>query len=276
MQTNPIFIHYKEEATNIVTLFRLDLRDGTQMGFTNFDEDIVIGSYRFKAYGGMTPTALSTTSQNNVDNLDVDGYLDDESITESDMQAGRYDNAKVIIYEMNWNDKPYSFSKCRIKKKGQLGEVQLNKSRFVAEIRGLTQNIQNNINELFQPTCRAKFGDSKCKIDKTLHQDLATVTSRAGPATINVSGITPGYFDNGLLRFITGLNVNLEYEIKTNTGSSIEVQLPFSYEISPGDQIVIYRGCNYTKEDCFQKYNNMINFRGEPFIPQTENLINRG
>ena len=44
MDTNPIFFHYKEEVTSITTLFRLDLKDGTKMGFTSFDKDIVIVS----------------------------------------------------------------------------------------------------------------------------------------------------------------------------------------------------------------------------------------
>lgn len=275
MDTNPIFFHYKEEVTSITTLFRLDLKDGTKMGFTSFDKDIVIEDYTFKAFGGMTPSAISSTSMNNVDNLDVDGYLYDDSITESDLQAGRYDDANVIIYEINWQDKPYSFSKCRIKKKGTLGKVTVDKGNFIAEVRGLTQPIQNNSNELFQPTCRAIFGDSKCKVNKEDYQQTGTVVSVISNTELMLSSIDSGVYANGTIKFTSGLNENLEYEVKDNDSGLVTLQLPLSYTVSAGDEFVITQGCRNIKEDCFEKFNNMINFRGEPFVPNASEMINK-
>jgi uncharacterized phage protein (TIGR02218 family) len=39
------------------------------------------------------------------------------------------------------------------------------------------------------------------------------------------------------------------------------------FEVQVGDKLSIYAGCDKRRETCFTKFNNVINFRGEPDLP---------
>lgn len=53
---------------------------------------------------GFTPTAVDTSDSLSVDNLDVDGVLCSDRITEDELAGGVYDFARVTIYLVNWQN----------------------------------------------------------------------------------------------------------------------------------------------------------------------------
>lgn len=281
MKTIPINLlnHYKQQVTTLCQIFKLTLRDGTVLGFTSFDQDIEFTDEPgviYKAYSGMTPTAISSTNAFNVDNLDVEGYLEDDRITESDLKSGKYDFSDVLIAELNWNDKPYSTAKLNIKRVGKLGEVRIEGGKFLAEIRGLMQYLQNNIGSLYQTTCRAVLGDAKCGVN------LASYTYASSVSAISLNRIitcdltnSDSYFNSGSITFTSGLNTGLSLEVKSWNAVShqLELQLPANYVIAVGDTFTAVRGCSKSITECQDVFGNAINFRGEPYIPQTETLI---
>lgn len=270
---------YKGKVTQLCQVMKLTLKDGTVMGFTSFDQDIILQeepTVIYKALTGMTPTAVSSSSAFNVDNLDIEGFLSDERITESDIKAGRYDYADIVISEMSWKDKPYSLFKLNIKRFGKLGEIRVEGGKFIAEIRGLMQYLQNNIGELYQTSCRAYLGDSKCGVDLipfTFDSSVLTVESNRS-ITCNLNNDT-GYFDGGKITFLTGLNINLTLEVKSwNLATqTIEFQLPTNYTINIGDTFRVVKGCDGLIKTCQDVFGNAKRFRGEPYIPQTEALV---
>jgi uncharacterized phage protein (TIGR02218 family) len=280
---------YKSDVVPITTVVRLILRTGEVMGFTSFDQDINFDdepNITYKAFSGINnPTAVSTTNAFNVDNLDTEGFLDDETITESDIQAGRYDYADIEFGELDWTDKPYSWSKVRNKRTGKLGEINVDGYKFKAEIRGLMVYLQGNIGDLYQPGCRASFGDSKCfykgsiwnqptqTIDKFQSTGTVTAVSLNKYITCNLTNPT-GVFNNGKITFLTGLNQTLSFEIKKWDLATkvLEIQLPANYLISPDDTFQALYGCDGTIDQC-EKYGNARNFRGEPFIPQNSDIV---
>jgi uncharacterized phage protein (TIGR02218 family) len=42
------------------------------------------------------------------------------------------------------------------------------------------------------------------------------------------------------------------------------------YAIQVGNSFQIVAGCDKTHQTCISKFNNIINFRGEPFVPGTD------
>jgi uncharacterized phage protein (TIGR02218 family) len=48
--------------------------------------------------------------------------------------------------------------------------------------------------------------------------------------------------------------------------------LPISEPIQAGDKYSITAGCDKQFNTCVEKFNNAINFRGEPHIPQPERI----
>jgi hypothetical protein len=99
----------------------------------------------------------------------------------------------------------------------------------------------------------------------------------------DLSGIEENYFQYGKIKWLTGLNSGLETEVITSTsGGFVELALPMTYNISDGDTFEIYPGCNHLlmgrdgtpySGHCFSRYDNVINFRGEPYLPNEDVLL---
>jgi hypothetical protein len=86
-----------------------------------------------------------------------------------------------------------------------------------------------------------------------------------------------GFFDFGKVTFTSGLNINLSMEVKRYNVGLVELQLPMPYPIEVGDTYTIVSGCGKRfTEDCIQKFNNAINFRGEPHLPGVDQLMRVG
>jgi hypothetical protein len=140
--------------------------DGVNFYFTDHDKDIVFddgdGSATYLAATGYNRTAMSHRVGLNVDNLDVEGVFDDDTITEEDLLAGAFDYAEIRIHLVNWQDLSIGSIKMR---RGWIGEVVTTpQGVYRSELRGLAQNLSQNIVESYQSECRADLGDAKCMI----------------------------------------------------------------------------------------------------------------
>jgi hypothetical protein len=86
------------------------------------------------------------------------------------------------------------------------------------------------------------------------------------------------YFTGGLLSWISGANKGLAMEVKLFTsgvgpGGELKLFLPMPYTIAENDRFLIWPGCNKTLAHCSTKFNNVVNFRGEPHLPGRDRLI---
>ena len=267
--------HLAGEVTTLATCWKLTRRDAVTLGFTDLDADIVFGGVTYRAASGFSPTAIETTSDFAADNLDVEGMISASAITEADLQAGRYDFAEIEIFKVNYRDLSQGIIYLR---RGWLGEVSLRRQHFVAEVRGLTQLLAQNIGELYSPSCRASFGDGRCKIDLAMHRVSGSVTSVISKQEFIDSGrLEPsGTFSAGVVTFSSGANAGISIEvkeyIKAASGRVICV-LPLPYALLAGDSYTMTKGCDKTLKTCHERYNNLLNFRGEPHVPGIDRML---
>jgi uncharacterized phage protein (TIGR02218 family) len=145
--------HLASEVTTLALCWKVTRKDGVTSGFTSFSRDLVVDGITYKASTGFTPTAIETSAGLAVDQLEVEAILNDTSITEADLQVGKYDYAAIEVFLVNYQDLTQGKLVLRV---GTLGEVTVRKGVFVAEIRGLAQAFQRQIGELYSPTCRAR------------------------------------------------------------------------------------------------------------------------
>jgi len=154
--------HLDQIVTTLATIWRITRQDGVEFFFTDHDVDIVFETNTYIASSGYTRSAVQNDSSMSVDNLDVVGVFDDDSITESDMEAGLFDFAVIRISLVNWADLTQGEMKIR---KGNFGEITTTiQGTFRTELRGLTQPLVQNILEVYSPECRVDLGDPKCAI----------------------------------------------------------------------------------------------------------------
>lgn len=268
--------HIAQEVTTLATCWKLTRRDTTVLGFTNHDNDITFESQLYKASSGFTPTSIESSTQLNVDNLDVEGMLSSGSLTEADIMAGRYDFAEIEIFQVNYNDLTQGAIKLR---RGWLGEVSFHRDYFIAEVRGMTQLLSQRIGELYSASCRATLGDERCKVDLGLHTVTGSVTSTISNIEFVDSGRSEvsGLYDFGTLTFTSGENQGLSVEVKEyileSTGGRIILALPMSSPIVSSDSYSLSKGCDKTISTCFNRFNNVVNFRGEPNVPGIDRML---
>lgn len=269
--------HISGEVTTLATCWKLKRRDNTIYGFTDHDSDITFESIIYKAATGFTPSAIESSASLAVDNLDVEGMLSAASITEADILAGKYDFAEITIFQVNYND----FSQGALKlRRGWLGEISLQKQQFVAEVRGLTQRLSQTIGELYSPSCRATLGDNRCKVVLSEHTVTGSVTTAISSQEFfdTARTETTGVFTFGKISFTNGANNGLSIEVKeyihySSGGSRIILALPMPYVIALGDTYTLSKGCDKTTETCFGRFNNIINYRGEPHVPGLDKML---
>lgn len=274
--TPALLAHLQGEVTAIRTCWKVTLENGRVHGFTDHCSDLDMDGVRYLAASGHAPSAIVSNSTLAVDNLDVAGVLDSDVITEADLQAGLWDHARVDIFQVNVTDLSQGVIRQHA---GRLGEVRSSGHRFTAELRGLAQQLQQTLGELYSPTCRATLGDARCKVDLAPLRVTGTVATVVDARSfIDSARIEPeGSFDAGQLNWLSGDNTGLAMEVKTYASGRFVLQLAMPYAIAAGDSYSVTPGCRRRfEEDCKAKFNNVINFRGEPHLPGTDRMLKAG
>jgi hypothetical protein len=82
----------------------------------------------------------------------------------------------------------------------------------------------------------------------------------------------PDWFQGGALRFTSGANAAVAQGVKLASEAStgeveIEVHLRMPFNVEPGDTGTILPGCNKTILNCGNKFGNVLNFQGFPYVP---------
>ena len=269
--------HLSGDVTTLATCWKLTRRDSTVFAFTDHDQDIVFSSITYKASSGFTPSAIQNSGTLSVDNLDVEGVLSSGSITESDILAGLYDFAEIEIFQVNFNDLTQGSLQL---KRGWLGEVSYYKQQFIAEVRGLTQRLAQTIGELYSASCRAMLGDSRCKVNLSANTVTGSVTMPVSTQQFIDTTRTEasGVFSFGTLTFTSGANNGLsievkEYDLNPGTGGLITLALSMPYTIAASDAYTLTKGCDKTLATCYSRFNNVVNFRGEPLVPGLDRML---
>jgi uncharacterized phage protein (TIGR02218 family) len=264
--------HLASKVTTIANCWKLTRRDAVVIGFTDHDRNVVFDDVTYYAASGFTPSAIASNSELAVDHLDVEGVLDNENITEGDIKAGLYDFAEIEIFIVNYENLTQG---ALILRTGWLGEVKYSRSKFVAEVRGLLQNLSQNIGELYSPSCRAKLGDLRCKIDIEDFTYSGSITAVVSNQIFidSTRSEDNGWFNGGEITFTSGNNDGLKMEVKGFRDKQITLMLPMPYDVENSDTYSIIAGCDKSFDTCIAKFNNAINFRGEPHVPGIDKML---
>lgn len=264
--------HLAGGVTTLCNCWRVERKDGTVMGFTDHDRDLVFDGVTYAAASGITASQIEDQLGLAVSNLDVDGALSSLAITEDDLNAGRWDDAAITIFRVNWGD----VSQRVVTRSGFLGQVSRGEVAFSAELRGLAARLDQAAGRVYQRTCPWDLGDARCGVDlgaAGMHGS-GTVTTAIDAFDFVASGLdsfTSGWFSRGKLVWTGGANIGLAVEVKsqsTGSGSSrISLFLPMADAIEAGDTFTVTAGCDKLLATCRDKFSNVVNFGGFPHMP---------
>lgn len=125
--------------------------------------------------------------------------------------------------------------------------------------------------EMFSKTCRASFGDKRCKVNKNDYSITSNILFCNGNMlSCDVAGREDGYFTGGKL-----IDSNqCEFSILVHSHNNIEIAMGAECNFSAGDQIILVPTCDKNFRTCCYSFNNAVNFRGEPVIPESNIVKN--
>ncbi len=76
-----------------------------------------------------------------------------------------------------------------------------------------------------------------------------------------------------MLTFISGSNKNHKYPVGYYKEGKISLDILFDLKLEIGDKYSVTVGCSKSIDTCINKFNNALNFRGEPYVPNKHRLI---
>ena len=264
--------HLAGGDTTVCRCWQVVRSDGEALGFTDHDRDLSFDGIVFRADSGLTGRAVQKATGLSVDNTAAMGSLSSPGIRPEDIEAGRYDGAKVTIWQVNWNDTDAR----QIEFRGTLGEITRSGAEFEAELRGLTEALNRAEGLVYQRQCTAKLGDHRCRVDISRPEYLwQTNVVSWGPGSEMLLAADQAYpdrwFAGGRVEVRTGAAAGLAGSIKQDTvateGRRIVLWEAIRARVAPGDLVALVAGCDRAPETCRRKFANFANFRGFPHVP---------
>lgn len=169
---------------------------------------------------------------------------------------------------------------------GRMGALDITRSHARFEVRSEAEQLDVMVpGDVYQPACRNTVFDSHCGLIASAHT-IVGITAAAGDTarrvltstTAAVIGKPAAWADLGTITFASGLNAGISRSVRTHVLSggvaTITALTPFPYDIAQNTSFQLRAGCNKVKGgDCTVKFNNLINFRGEPYIPAPETVL---
>lgn len=253
-------------------------RDGAVQGFTDHDGDLVVEDVTCRAGTGFNSSEATARFDLSAGGADIAGALSDESLSEADLAAGRYDAASVETWLVDWSAPALRALTAR----GSLGEVKREGRAFTAELRGLADALGQPSGRLYTARCAADLGDARCKVDLTSPAfrgagGVIAVESASTLVASGLEGFADGWFTGGRLTWTAGTNAGLAVEVKDHRVvagvARLSLWQAMPEAVTEGDVFTVTAGCDKRFVTCRDRFANGANFRGFPHIPGNDFVI---
>lgn len=271
------------------TLWSIVRVDGVTLRFTDHDETIVTPSgSTFIPGGGFSASARSKhIGTEKSPNLEIRGIVNSENITEEDLRAGRYREASVSEWLIDWR---YPWLGAFAKRVYTIVGVTFSTNGWEAQMEGNARKLRQASGRTAQRRCPHDLGQpilaslgpgqaGGCGVDLALFDDTGTVTSitddkRKFEATA-IGSQVDNYYRHGIITWNTGDNAGLSFECQKyiNSGRKFTQFLNTPFVIQIGDTFRAIAGCDKERSTCKDKFDNLVNFGGLPWVPGTDKII---
>lgn len=262
------------DVTRLAICWRVVRVDGIALGLTTHDRPLQIAGMRYESAPGMTPSAIVSSADLEVDTMDVGGALTSDSINGGDLAAGRYDGAAVEIFMVDWQAPDAGR---QLLAHGNVGSVEAGTdgdSGFVASFRGPTAALAVTAVESYSPQCRAELGDTRCRVAMNGRTRRVVLEASVSGGIALPAGINAANFIDGRFRVIEGPLAGVERRILAVDAGRL--LLDTSSDLTPGTAVQIWEGCDKAFDTCRDRFANAANFRGEPHVPGADLLTRFG
>ena len=261
---------FAQDLETVATFWRILRRDGVTFGFTTHDRNLWVDGVQHRASPGMVPSSIRKRADLDPDSVEVQGILSDDSISATDLAAGRFDGSRVYIGLIDWEplERVVLYS-------GTLGEVSQEGEDFSASLASRKAELQRDPIPRTSPTCRAAFCGPGCNLNPqrfSREVRLVAVDAQANAATFEAD-FDAALHVGGALRWVDGPQAGIAMSVMSaDPAGGLVLDTPLDETIPPGSAAVLREGCDRTLDTCAVRFGNAVNFRGEPFLPGNDML----
>lgn len=257
-------VWFSQELETVAMFWRVLRRDGVTLGFVTHDADLWFDGILHVAAPGMTPSAIRRSADLEPDSAEVDGALSHEAITSADLGAGRFDDARVSIGLVDWQT-----LENHVLYNGRIGTVSEEAGTFSATLISRKADLQRDPVPRTSPTCRAAFCGPGCNLSPAQFTRLAHASGFDGAEnSVLVAGIPDtAAMVGGEVRWLDGPAAGSRQVVRSAAPGKIVLSAPLDLPTTGQFRIEIREGCDRTIATCAGRFDNAVNFRGEPYLP---------
>jgi uncharacterized phage protein (TIGR02218 family) len=276
-------VTWLQSATEIrmADLYTITLTAGTVLRYTTWDSTLVVSGNTFltgppnfertaiEEKLGMEVSTIEPTISASATDL-VNGVPILQAIAQ-----GLFDGAVFRIDRLFMDSTGVQIGTV-IRFAGFIGPVdELSRSYAKITVNAGTELLQMQLPAvILQPGCTNTLFDARCGLIKASFAEANAV--QAGSTVnklISLSAKADGYYDNGQIAFTSGANAGLVKAVKTYAGQQFTFNSPLPFVPNAGDSFTAYPGCDKTQATCTDKFSNLVNFEGFPYVPVPETAI---
>jgi len=139
---------------------------------------------------------------------------------------------------------------------------------------------EQSLLQCFSRNCRANLGDANCSLDleRLILEGIIEEIADDGLVVTNAGNFKDGYFSGARAIIKNNLGKIRELKVKNHNGSYLAInffEAALDGSIAIGDKIKLIPVCDKTHLNCCYYFDNIVNFRGEPYIPEHNIIKNK-
>lgn len=266
--------HLDSGTTTLSWCWKITRSDGAVFGFTDHDLALTFAGTTYEPESGFVPSEIRAAQDFSVDAQDVEGALSSDRITETDILDGRWDNAEVEVWRVNWA----STDQRVLMRRGNLGDIRRGRTSFVAEVRSLAHWLNQTVGRTYQFSCDADLGDARCGVNLasplwSATGIVATLSGSRAFTSAALGSFAADTFTLGVVNWTSGANAGRKAEIANFASGAITLFEAPVRPIAIGDAFLAAAGCDKQFATCTAKFGNGVNFRGFPHMPGEEAVL---
>lgn len=125
---------------------------------------------------------------------------------------------------------------------------------------------------IYSSYCNNTLFDNRCQVQRSSHTYSTQVTTTANGSILAADifgSVSEDYFTYGYVAYKNNYRWITKHD-KTN--GLVYLHVPFDVDIN-GKTVVVYAGCDKSPQCCRDRFNNLSNFLGFPYIPSKNPVI---
>lgn len=158
---------------------------------------------------------------------------------------------------------------------GGVGSIEFTgKKATIQCLAGLAATAGMGLKRKWQKTCPLALysaGLGQCNASISAAKETATITVVAGSVVkaATFAGHADGWWSGGYMEWFDGAITQRRF-ITDHTGDAVTLMTPAAPLVAATD-VTVLPGCDHTLATCDSKFDNAINFGGQPWIPDGPN-----